>query len=59
LPNLRDGWGGHGRSLDITGLPWDIALGPQPEMVDFRERVAKRDQGDADALVDPTAAALN
>lgn len=38
----------------VAGLPCDIALAPHPGMVDFWERVARRDQGDADALVDPT-----
>lgn len=37
----------------VAALPCDIALGPHPEMVDFWERVAKRQQGDADALIDP------
>jgi len=37
----------------IAGLPCDIALAPHPEMVDFWERVARRDHGDADALIDP------
>ena len=38
----------------IAGLPCDIALAPHPGMVDFWERMAKRDQGSADALIDPT-----
>jgi len=38
----------------VAALPCDIALGPHPEMVDFWERVARRDHGDADALIDPT-----
>lgn len=38
----------------VAALPCDIALAPHPGMVDFWERVAKRDQGDANALVDPT-----
>ena len=37
----------------VAALPCDIALAPHPGMVDFWERVARRDQGDADALVDP------
>ena len=37
----------------IEALSCDIALAPHPGMVDFWERVAKRNQGDADALVDP------
>jgi len=38
----------------VAALPCDIALAPHPQMVDFWERVAKRGQGDADALLDPT-----
>jgi metallo-beta-lactamase class B len=38
----------------VAALPCDIALAPHPGMVDFWERVARRDQGDAGALVDPT-----
>jgi len=38
----------------VAALPCDIALGPHPEMVDFWRRVAKRKQGKADALTDPT-----
>lgn len=42
-------------SFEVVGaLPCDIALAPHPGMVDFWERVAKRDQGDANALMDPT-----
>lgn len=37
----------------VEALPCEIALAPHPGMVDFWERVAKRDQGDADALIDP------
>lgn len=37
----------------VEALPCDIALAPHPGMVDFWDRVAKRDQGDADALMDP------
>lgn len=37
----------------VGALPCEIALAPHPGMVDFWERVAKRDQGDADALIDP------
>jgi metallo-beta-lactamase class B len=37
----------------VAALPCDIPLAPHPEMVDFWERVAKRKQGDADALIDP------
>lgn len=38
----------------IAALPCDIALAPHPGMVDFWERIAKREQGAADALIDPT-----
>lgn len=38
----------------IAALPCDIALAPHPGMVDFWERVAMREQGRADALVDGT-----
>ena len=37
----------------VEALPCEIALAPHPGMVDFWGRVAKRDQGDADALIDP------
>jgi metallo-beta-lactamase class B len=37
----------------IAALPCDIALAPHPGMVDFWERVARRDDGEADALIDP------
>ena len=37
----------------IAALSCDIALAPHPGMVDFWERVAKRDQGDPNALIDP------
>lgn len=38
----------------VEALPCELALAPHPGMVDFWKRVAKRDQGDADALIDPT-----
>lgn len=38
----------------VAALPCDIPLAPHPGMVDFWARVAKRKQGDADALIDPT-----
>lgn len=38
----------------VAALPCDIALGPHPGMVHFWERVDKREQGNADALIDPT-----
>lgn len=37
----------------VAALPCDIPLAPHPEMVDFWARVAKREQGDANALIDP------
>jgi metallo-beta-lactamase class B len=37
----------------VEALPCDIALAPHPGMVDFWKRVARRDHGDADALIDP------
>lgn len=36
----------------VEALPCDIALAPHPGMVDFWERVEKRDQGDTNALID-------
>ena len=38
----------------VAALPCNIALAPHPGMVNFWERVAKRNHGDADALIDPT-----
>lgn len=38
----------------VAALPCDIPLAPHPEVVDFWVRVAKRKQGDANALIDPT-----
>jgi metallo-beta-lactamase class B len=38
----------------VEALPCDIALAPHPGMVDFWERVDKRDKGDANALIDAT-----
>lgn len=38
----------------VATLPCDIPLAPHPEMVAFWEREAKREHGDADALIDPT-----
>jgi metallo-beta-lactamase class B len=37
----------------VAALPCDIALAPHPGMVDFWERVGRRDRGEPDALVDP------
>ena len=43
------------RSLAVVAsLPCDIPIAPHPEMVDFWKRVAKREHGDANALIDPT-----
>jgi len=38
----------------VAALPCDIALAPHPGVVNFWERVAKREKGDANALVDST-----
>jgi metallo-beta-lactamase class B len=38
----------------VAALPCDIPLAPHPGMVDFWARVARRGQGDANALVDRT-----
>ncbi len=37
----------------VAALPCDIALAPHPELVDFWARMAKREQGDVNALIDP------
>jgi metallo-beta-lactamase class B len=37
----------------VASLPCDIPLAPHPGMVDFWARVARRAQGDANALMDP------
>jgi len=37
----------------VAALPCDIALAPHPDMVDMWARAAKRDQGNADAMIDP------
>lgn len=39
----------------LSALPCDILLTPHPEVSALWDRLAKRDQGDANALVDPTA----
>lgn len=36
----------------VAALPCDIPLAPHPAMVNFWARVAKREQGDANALID-------
>ena len=38
----------------VAALPCDVPIAPHPGMVDFWARVAKRAQGDANALVDPS-----
>lgn len=38
----------------VAALPCDIPLAPHPGMVDFWARVTKRNQGDANALIDST-----
>lgn len=38
----------------VAGLRCDLALAPHPGMVDFWGRISRRDQGEADALLDPT-----
>lgn len=38
----------------VAALPCDIALAPHPDVVDFWARVAEREKGDADALLDST-----
>lgn len=42
----------HGSAV-VRALPCDIPLAPHPEMVNFWACVAKRKQGDANALIDP------
>lgn len=37
----------------VAALSCDIPLAPHPDMVDFWKRVARREQGDADALMAP------
>ena len=37
----------------VAALPCDIALSQHPDVVHFWERVARRERGDADALIDP------
>lgn len=37
----------------VAALPCDIPLAPHPGMVDFWDRVAKREKGDVNALLDP------
>ena len=38
----------------VAALPCDVALAPHPGTVDFWARVARREQGDPNALIDPT-----
>lgn len=37
----------------VAALPCDIPLAPHPGMVDFWARVARREQGDAQTMIDP------
>lgn len=37
----------------VAALPCDIPVAPHPDMVDFWARVARRERGDARAMVDP------
>lgn len=37
----------------VAALPCDVPLSPHPSAVDFWSRLAKHDQGDVDALIDP------
>ena len=37
----------------VAALPCDIPLAPHPDMVNFWARVARREQGDMSALIDP------
>lgn len=37
----------------VAALPCDIPVAPHPEMVDFWERVAMRERGDGNAMLDP------
>jgi metallo-beta-lactamase class B len=47
---------GFRRGLDtIAALPCDVLITPHPEASGFLDRVARRDAGEADALVDRTA----
>jgi metallo-beta-lactamase class B len=39
----------------VSALPCDILLTPHPDTADLWTRLRRRDHGDADALVDPTA----
>lgn len=41
----------------VAALPCDIALAPHPGMVDFWERVIEREQGNAEALINPALCA--
>jgi metallo-beta-lactamase class B len=53
-PKYPDVVGDFERSFAIVAaLPCDIALAPHPGAVNFWERVARREQGDTNALIDP------
>ena len=42
----------------VAALPCDIPVAPHPDMVDFWERVARRERGDASAMVDQAGCRL-
>ena len=55
-PEYRDIVGDFEHSFAVVeALPCDIALAPHPGVVHFWERVAKREEGDVNALIDTTA----
>jgi metallo-beta-lactamase class B len=39
----------------IASMPCDILLTPHPDVSNLWQRIASRDKGAADALIDPTA----
>ncbi len=39
----------------LENLPCDILLTPHPDASNFWQRIEARDEGKADALIDPTA----
>jgi metallo-beta-lactamase class B len=50
-PNVRAGF--EKSFATVAALPCDILLTPHPEVSDLWDRLAKRDQGDANAFIDP------
>jgi metallo-beta-lactamase class B len=38
----------------VAALPCDVALAPHPGVVNFWARVARREQGDPNAMIDPS-----